>query len=242
MRLRVLGTGTSIPSLSRGSSAYLLFCGPLTVLVDVGPSVVRRMLEFGHTVNDIDLILITHFHVDHVSDLTTFLFASNYGGVPRTRPLTVIGGKGIHSFYGRLRRIFTWIEPKFYELSVIDITAGNRDIPGFSVQAVRVRHNRESVAFRVEERGRGSVTFSGDTDYSRNLVNLARDTDLLVTECSFPERKVRGHLNLFTLEKIVRQARPRRVLMSHLYPDWESFRGVLHAPYLLGEDGLELEV
>lgn len=53
---------------------------------------------------------------------------------------------------------------------------------------------------------------------------------------------MKGHLNLATLQRIVEEAHPKRVLVSHLYPEWEGFRGVLHAPYLLAEDGLELEV
>jgi ribonuclease BN (tRNA processing enzyme) len=87
-----------------------------------------------------------------------------------------------------------------------------------------------------------AVVFSGDTDYSANLIRLARGADLLVVECSFPEQKVKGHLDLASLERIVARAKPRQVLLSHLYPAWENFRGVLHAPLLLAEDGLEIEL
>jgi len=87
-----------------------------------------------------------------------------------------------------------------------------------------------------------SVTFSGDTDYSGNLAMLATGTDLLITECSFPDKKVKGHLNLPTLNRIVEEAKPRRVIISHLYPEWDAFRGVLHEPYLLAEDGMDVEV
>ena len=44
------------------------------------------------------------------------------------------------------------------------------------------------------------------------------------------------------LQKIVDEANPKRVIISHLYPDWDDFRGVLHSPFLLGEDGMEIEV
>jgi len=92
MNIKILGTGTSIPSLKRLSSSYLVTIGDYRILIDAGPSVVRRLLEFGFTVEDIDLIIITHFHVDHTADLSTFLFACNYGIKPRQKPLTIIGG------------------------------------------------------------------------------------------------------------------------------------------------------
>lgn len=67
-----------------------------------------------------------------------------------------------------------------------------------------------------------------------------KGADLLVSECSFPDLKAKGHLNLAALEKIVERAKPKQVILSHLYSEWETFRGVLHAPFLLAEDGLEI--
>jgi phosphoribosyl 1,2-cyclic phosphodiesterase len=53
---------------------------------------------------------------------------------------------------------------------------------------------------------------------------------------------VKGHLNLAALDRIVQRTRPERVILTHLYPDWDNWPGVLHAPYLIGEDGMEMEV
>ena len=103
-----------------------------------------------------------------------------------------------------------------------------------------MEHCKESVGVRIEE-GK-SVVFSGDTDYTHNLVRLAEGADLLFVECSFPERKAPGHLNLAEVQKVVDQAKPRRVILSHLYPDWDNYKGVLHPPLLLGEDGMEIEI
>jgi ribonuclease BN (tRNA processing enzyme) len=102
-----------------------------------------------------------------------------------------------------------------------------------------VSHNPESIGVRVDEAG--SVVFTGDTGYAKDLVALAAGADLLVAECSFPDRKVRGHLNLADVQRITRKAKPRQVILSHLYPDWDTFEGVLRAPLLLGVDGLEKE-
>jgi len=240
MKLLVLGTGTAIPRIERGSSAYLVTARGANVLVDVGPAVVRRLLEKGYEVDDVDVIILTHFHVDHTADLSTFFFACNYGRVPRVKPLTVIGGKGIARFYRGLRAVYPWVAPKTYDLTVQRLVNDSLKIGGLTVTTVPVNHNPESIAVRLDEKR--SVTFSGDSDISSNLIRLADGTDTLVAECAFPERKVKGHLNLAALDGIVRKTGPKRVILTHLYPDWDDWPGVLHAPYLLGEDGMEMEV
>ncbi|MEN6617007.1 MAG: ribonuclease Z [Syntrophorhabdus sp.] len=240
MKLFILGTGCAIPRIERASSAYLVTSHGVNILIDVGPAIVRRLLKLGFEADDIDAIVITHFHVDHTADLSTFFFACNYGRVERTKPLTLIGGKGIRQFYKDLRKIYPWIEPKTYELTIKSLVNGTLNFSGLTIQAKPANHNPESIAVRIDEKR--SITFSGDTDYSPGLIRLADKTDILVAECAFPERKVKGHLNLETLDSIVQKAKPKQVILTHLYPDWDTYDGVLHKPYLLGEDGMEMEV
>jgi ribonuclease BN (tRNA processing enzyme) len=240
MKVKVLGTGTCAPSLHRGSSSYMVQTKQLNILIDVGPSVVRRLLEYGFTTRDIDVVILTHFHVDHTADFSTFLFASNYDIVPRTKKLSVVAGEGLHDFYKGLLGVYPWLLPKSYEISFHEMPEGTMKKGGLVITTAPMEHNDESIGARVEDRK--SVTFSGDTDYSENLIKLAKATDLLIADCSFPEKKVNGHMNFETLQKVVDQAKPRRVLLSHLYPVWGDFHGVLHSPYLLGEDGMEIEV
>jgi ribonuclease BN (tRNA processing enzyme) len=240
MKVKILGTGTCVPSLHRGSSSYLVQAKQLNILIDVGPSVVRRLLEYGVTTRDIDIIILTHFHVDHTADLSTFLFVSNYDVEARTKMLSVVAGKGLNDFYKGLIAVYPWITPKSYDISLNEISEGTMKVGGLSITTAPMVHNNESIGMRIEENK--SVTFSGDTDYTETLVVLARATDLFVVECSFPEKKVNGHLDLATLQNVVGKAKPKRVILSHLYPDWDDFRGILHSPYLLGEDGMEIEV
>lgn len=240
MKVTLLGTGTCVPSLHRGSSSYLVQTTEHNILVDAGPSVVRRLLEHGFTTRDVDVIILTHFHVDHSADFSTFLFASNYDVEPRTKKLMVLAGKGLKEFYGGLLAVYPWIAPKSYEISFCEMPEGTLKEGGLVLTTAPMVHNSESIGVRIEEQK--SVVFSGDTDYTQNLIDVAKETNLLIVECSFPGKKVNGHLNLDALHRIVDQAKPKKVILSHLYPDWDNFRGVLHAPYLLGEDGMVIEI
>jgi ribonuclease BN (tRNA processing enzyme) len=241
MKIKMVGTGSSTPSLRRLSPSCLVYTKAGTVLIDIGPSVVRRLLEFGCTVDNVDIIVITHFHPDHTVDLATFLFACNYGETERQKPLLIIGGKGIGTFYRRLLRLFPWIEPLNYRVTVKALPKGRWGAEGTTITTGPTNHRGESIAVRLDEDGKSAV-FSGDTDYSPSLIELASGTDLFVVECSYPVRKQEGHLNLPTLQKIVKGAHPRQVIMTHLSTDWEEFNGSLPAPLLVGEDGMEIEL
>ena len=241
MKIRILGTGGAVPSLRRLSSAYLVSLSGGNMLIDVGPSVVRRLLEFGRTVNDVDIVVLTHFHPDHAVDLSTFLFACNYGERERRKPLFLVGGPGVRRFYSLLLRLYPSTAPNSYDLSVKTLSRGRHAVGGVSLAIAPMSHREESIAIRVEEEGK-SVVFSGDTDESPALAELAGNADLLVVECSFPDRRMKGHLDLRTLLPIVRRANPKQVVLTHLAPEWEGYDAPLPAPLVLGEDGMEIEI
>lgn len=239
VKIKFLGTGTSYPTRGRVSSSCLVTVNGTRFLIDIGPSVLRRLVEYGLSVNNIDLILLTHFHVDHSGDLPAFLFACNYGIEPRMKPLKIIGGEGVRSFFRRVSLAFPWIKPKSYDLQILKVVNGKYSFCGVEIETKRTNHNRESIAIRMNMGV--SVVFSGDTDYSKNLIELSRGVDLLIVECSFPERKVKGHMNLPTLKRIVEASKPKQVVITHLYPDWDEKIGEISSPYTVSYDGMEIE-
>jgi ribonuclease BN (tRNA processing enzyme) len=241
VKIVLLGTGSAIPSVTRLSSSSLVVASGSTLLVDIGPAVVRRIMELDYSLGDVDVLLLTHFHPDHSVDLATFLFECNFGSTPRRRPLTIIGGKGVQLFIRRFYRLYPWIRPLHYKIAVKSLPDGLWKTGDIIVKTAPTEHREESIAVRFEQKGK-CVVFSGDTDYSPSLVELAKGADLLVSECTFPARKKEGHLNLMTLLKMVAEAQPKGVIMTHLDPEWEQFRGSLPLPLLLGEDGMEIDL
>ena len=151
MKIKILGTGTCVPSLQRSSSSYLVQTKQLNILIDVGPSVVRRLLEYGFTTRDIDVIILTHFHVDHTADLSTFLFASNYDVEARTKELSVVGGDGLHDFYRGLLAVYPWLLPRSYEISLREMSKGTLNKGGLVITTAQMEHNNESIGVRIEE-------------------------------------------------------------------------------------------
>ncbi len=223
MKITILGTGTATPVLNRNASGLVVEAAGSLVLVDLGPGTLRRLCEAGIDYKDIDVILITHFHPDHVSDLTPLLFASNYAYGPfREEPFLLIGPTGLDQFYEALVKIHGhWIIPTGNRLIRKEMNAQAPDnfmSGGLLIRSAPAAHSNPAVSYRVEAEGL-SVTVSGDTDISDNLVELACGTEVLICECSMPEgSKIHGHLVPSEAGTIAQQARAKKLVLTHFYP------------------------
>lgn len=67
MRLTVLGTGSALPSPSRLQTGAVVENVETTLLVDCGSGITHRLVQSDTDYRDIDTILLTHTHLDHVA-------------------------------------------------------------------------------------------------------------------------------------------------------------------------------
>ncbi|AEH44299.1 beta-lactamase domain-containing protein [Thermodesulfatator indicus DSM 15286] len=223
MRLTVLGSGTGWPRLERGAPGYLLQIEKENILLDIGPGTIPRILKTGLTLPDIDAIFLSHFHPDHVTDLIPFFFATRYSlGYNRQKPFLLVAGDGFSSFFEGLKSAFgKWVVPPLGLLEIQELSCTYEAAfmcPPFTVRSAPVKHNPESLAYRFEYQGK-SLVYSGDTDYTENLVKLAHEADLLILECSAPEgMKKEGHLTPSLCGRIAGEARVKKLMLTHFYP------------------------
>jgi len=225
MKLTVLGSGTIVPSLARASSSYLVETSDATILVDMGADSLRRMTEVGVGIRDIDAVLLSHFHPDHSAGLVPYLFASKYAiGSVRDQDLTLIGGMEHSVFYENLKAAHEgWIVPDQYALELVEALPGEEYRVGdVAIGFSSVSHNPESLAFRLEAGG-VALVYSGDTDWSEDLISLASGADALILECSFPdEMKVPGHLTPTEAAEMAEQSGVGTLILTHFYPPMET--------------------
>ena len=224
----ILGSGTCVPSLKRSSCSVLLKVGDSKLLFDSGPGTMRRLLEAGTTIFDISFIFYSHLHPDHTGELITFLFATKYPEESsRTTPLTIIAGRGFSTFYKRLKNVYgNWIELSPGLVNIIELDNTGPDsirFDDFTVKSLPVEHTDESIAYRINIAGGKSVVYSGDTDFSNNLISLAKDADLLICESALPdELKVKGHLTPSLAGEIATRANVRKLVLTHFYPECDQ--------------------
>lgn len=228
MKLLVLGSGSSVPHPKRASSAYWVETEHGSLLVDCAPSAIHRMAEEGCEWPTLDAIWISHFHLDHCGGLAPLLFGTKHAPETqsRTKPMRIYGPSGLKKLvgafdaannYGLLEQPFP-IEIK--EIATDDVV---EILPGLHGTTFSTPHTDESRAIKLQEADGGSMVFTSDTGYSTNLGVFARNTDLLLIECSFIKNKpIQKHLDLADIAHIVRFAKPKKIVLTHFYPEWDE--------------------
>ena len=251
MELIVLGSGTGVPSLRRGSPAYAVKAAGRLILLDLGSGACRALLRHDLNFSQVDVIALSHLHPDHVGDLVPFLFASHYAlGYTREAPFWLLAARGFRDFHERLKGAFgQWVEAPQGLLRVQELSPEGPDRfewEDLTIQSAPVNHIHGSLAYRLQAHGR-SLVYSGDTDVSDSLVELARGADLLVLECANPF-KVPGHLTPPEAGALATRAGVARLVLTHFYPTCDEvdvtklaakeFSGEI----IRAEDGLRVEV
>jgi len=250
----ILGSGTCVPSLERSSCSILLQIDGANLLFDSGPGTMRRLLEADTTIFDLNYIFYSHFHPDHTAELVPLIFATKYPDHDRRKtPLTIVAGRGFEDFFAGLKSVYgQWIEPAAGMLITMELANNSPDshrFKDFMVESAPVEHNVESIAYRITSAGGYSVVYSGDTDYSENLISLAKKADLLICESALPDDKgVKGHLTPSLAGEIATRAGIGKLVLTHFYPECDRVdieqecRKTYSGKLMLAEDLLRLEV
>lgn len=194
-RVTLLGTGSPAPVMRRFGPGVLIQAGTKNLLIDSGRGVTQRLMQAGLRLGQVDALMLTHLHSDHVVGipdlwLTGWLEAAY---AQRKGPFVVYGPKGTQQLMDGLSQAYAWdikariadqnLDPASIQSRVTEIEEGviyQQD--GVKVTAFKVDHGEllhPAFGYRVDYLGR-SVTVSGDTRFSENLIKHATGTDLLI--------------------------------------------------------------
>ena len=229
MELVLLGTGTCSVTANRSMAAHLIKTKGANILLDCGPGAIRRLSEEPVPARDISAILVSHLHLDHVSDIPAVLFCNrNDPFHPKEGPLAIFGPVGLASFMKKMRSAYgESISADSYKLAITEITPSSarwfKIGESLRFRSFRMSHgSKAALGYRIEERA-GSRTrtmaYTGDTDTCLELHKLAKNADLLLCECSMPDgMKISGHLTASEAGEAARLARAKKLVLTHMYP------------------------
>ncbi len=252
MRLTTLGTGTVALSAERACAGHLVEAGAVRLLLDCGAGVAHRLAERGIAWREITHVAFTHFHLDHIADFATLVFAWKYGALPgRSEPLVIVGPVGTTALLGRLADAFgDWLRDPGFPMLVSELSPGAAMelADGVMIAAAKVPHTAESVAYSVTRGGR-RVVYTGDTGYDPMLGEWARGADVLLCECSLPaSMAIPEHLTPEQCGALAAAALPKHLVLTHFYPPVEQIdiRAAVAAhypgPISLASDGAVFEI
>jgi ribonuclease BN (tRNA processing enzyme) len=223
MRLQFVGCGDALGSGGRYNTCFHLTGDEVNCLIDCGASSLPALKRLGIALDDIDLILITHFHGDHFAGLPFLLLDAQFGR--RSRPLVIAGPEGIEM---RLMQVMEALfehssrtKPKF-DLSVIALKPeARRTFGAVTVTPYPVVHGESGgpfLGYRIEAEGR-VIAYSADTEWTEKLIPLAREADLFIAESYYYDKIVKNHLSLATLQARLPEIKPKRLVLTHMSDD-----------------------
>ncbi len=222
--LIVAGCGTAVPEGDRAASAYWVSMDRARVLFDCGPGAVQALARLELPWGGLTDLVVSHFHADHVGALPGLLFAFRHGlERPRARPLTISGPSGTRRFLERLADAYgDFVLDPGFPLRIEEVAPGKpRALDGGPLlEAHSTPHTEESVAWRLDGAA-SSFGYSGDTGPSTELGPFMRGVGALVCECSLDDADAPdNHLSPRRVAAVAAAARPRFLVLTHMYPDF----------------------
>jgi ribonuclease BN (tRNA processing enzyme) len=228
MQLTVIGCSGSFPGPDSPASCYLLEAEGFRLVLDMGSGglgVLQRYAElFG-----IDAICVSHLHIDHCVDLSSYWVARQYAPEGPRPPIPVYGPRGtperVAGFCGEdVASIGARFEAHDLEPQVLEIGP-------FRVTTDHMNHPVETFGFRVEHAG-WKLAYSADTGQTDVLVRLAEGVDVLLSEASFQDNDDNPpnvHLTARQAGEYAARAGAGELVLTHLVPWYDRDRSLAEA-------------
>lgn len=231
MRLTVLGKSPSWQDAGGACSGYLVEDGSNCVLLECGNGVfakLRRVRDYTRT----DAIVISHMHADHFFDLIPYAFALVYA--PRQQPVPVARWSGVEE----RPRPPLYLPPDGLQIvnnvaaaigaddlieQAFEVHEYDPDKPlelgAMTVEFQAVPHYIPTWAMRFRDADGNNFVFGADHRPNDEIVEFAKDTELLIMESTLPrpERSgMRGHLTPAEAGEHANRAAASRLVLTHI--------------------------
>lgn len=214
MQVTFLGTGSAMPTGDRFQTGLLVQNGDRRLLVDCGSGVLHRLTQTNPGYEGIEAVLLTHHHLDHLSDLMPLMKARWLAGA---ETLEIAGPTGTESLVDNLLEVHDYMQGRL-DLTLRDLAPEPFTIAGFDIDSMETRHSMRCHAYRFSG-AHGDFVFSGDSEAFTGLADFADGATILAHDCSFPDDiDVSNHPTPSELGAVLAGRDIGTVYLTHLYP------------------------
>lgn len=217
MELTILGNNGPFPAAGGACSGYLVRHNGKNILIDCGNGVLANLQKFIRF-EELDAIILTHLHSDHISDMHVLKYAIQ---IKRKRGMI-----------NKLLDVYTPSEP-FEEYGRLDVKdafllkAITKDtvlnIGGIKLAFEQMIHPSLDFAVAMECDDKKFV-FSGDTSWTETLIGFSKNADLLMLDAGLLEKDYSEgapHMTAAQCGDMAAEAGAKKLLLTHFWPDYD---------------------
>lgn len=244
IELHFIGTSDAFGAGGRRQSAFLIREPNGNLLVDCGVTTNTGLMAEGISRNEIDAILVSHFHADHFGGIPLFLLASLYEDQRRT-PLQIAGPPGIEKRVSELAAAMGHAIPGrnwTFAIDYKELPAGQtKEVASAEVTSFEVFHNKDACPHGLRMTfGPRTIVYSGDTGWFDELPDHAAGADLFVCECTYCNVGFEMHLSLEQLQAKEASFQCDRTILTHLGNDMSKARRDVNME--TADDGMRVKI
>jgi ribonuclease BN (tRNA processing enzyme) len=233
IKVQILGSGGPLV-YKRASTSYLIWIdGKSKILVDLGSGSLLRFNEVGGNIEDLDVVLLTHYHTDHSVDLSEFVKSLYFHNIKNK--ITLIAPDGneyfpdlyqfTNSLFGK-EGAYRYLNFVFKE-NIKPIQTASKigkikkfKFKDFKIYSLGVNHGIvPAVAYKIII-GDKIISFSGDTSAKTdNLINFVKNSDIFIAHMAINQESniyaKRLHMTPYRIGEIAKEANIKILILSH---------------------------
>ncbi|MET3683502.1 ribonuclease BN (tRNA processing enzyme) [Alkalibacillus flavidus] len=243
MKWTVIGSWGAYPEAEGATSCYLVEQDGFTLVIDLGSGALSRLQQY-IDLSDIDAVVISHFHHDHVADIGAFQYSclvkEQLGEIEG--PVSIYAAADGVTDFDELDHIAT--AGRLYRIEK------PLELGPFTLSFIQTKHPKSCHAIRVEN-GESAVVYTADTAFFPELAGFAKGSDLLIAESSFydgMDGSGPGHMTSTECGQLARDASVSQLWLTHL-PHFgehaqlvQEAKAVFDGPVELAREGLVFDL
>lgn len=221
INLTILGNYGPYPTAKSACSGYLIDADGFQILLDCGNGTFSKLQKYGD-LSKVNILMISHLHEDHYSDIFCLRHAIRYQlkeGL-RKDPLYLYLPEGPADIVEKIRG---W-EDEFVVISLEEAVQIVNDFNRFQLAFFPVQHQIPTYGVHFSVDGKRLLTYTGDTGWYPALQEECRNTKFLLTEASLQEYEVpeRGeyHMSARQAGKLAQNCGAENLILTHFFPEY----------------------
>jgi ribonuclease BN (tRNA processing enzyme) len=215
----VLGAHGTWPSAGGATSGLLVRHDGHNLVLDLGTGTVARLQE--HVgLFDVDGVVISHSHPDHITDLYTYLMARLFAP-EQPAPIPLYLAPKVEERFTPLLAddVGSLRLAEAFDVAVVE-PRSELTVGPFRITTAPAQHSVPTIGVRVEADG-AALAYTADTGPTESLVDMARGCDVLVAEASWQSDGVTRppiHMTAREAGEMAARSESGRLVLTHIRP------------------------